>query len=330
MITRLLPLIDFQNKIATVVLADGAPLGGFSLACFHKPLHLRDLQQEEKLRQQEHHLLAEEQARASALIFQKQELEEKLTSISKKTSGITLVAELSRPSSLEVEEIIHQLDQKTLQSSFKDEFPSDYEGVQGPTRCPVETTIYCWQQFQLMRVGREVDFSGQHGATRVHLEIACSLHLKTRDKIQWCHTAWKHAPSRIVTTKGSRQEFIMSVQDINIQLESLQGKKGVAFLICGDIHGQFYDLKELFKLCDFVDRGFYSIEMFVLLIALKVYGFYDECLRKYGSVNVWRYCTDIFDYLNLSVLIENRIFCVHGGLSPTISSLDQALTSSIY
>jgi serine/threonine-protein phosphatase 4 catalytic subunit len=127
--------------------------------------------------------------------------------------------------------------------------------------------------------------------------------------------------------------------------------------IVGDIHGQFYDLRELFFvggpapetnylfMGDYVDRGFYSLETFLFLLALKVryparltmlrgnhesrqtssqaYGFYDECLRKYGNPNVWKMGADVFDCLSLSAVVENRIFCVHGGLSPVIQSLDQ-------
>uniref|UniRef100_A0A0E0ABA2 protein-serine/threonine phosphatase n=1 Tax=Oryza glumipatula TaxID=40148 RepID=A0A0E0ABA2_9ORYZ len=55
---------------------------------------------------------------------------------------------------------------------------------------------------------------------------------------------------------------------------------------------------------------------------LNWYGFYDECLRKYGNANVWKYFTDLFDYLPLTALVENQVFCLHGGLSPSLDTLD--------
>lgn len=55
----------------------------------------------------------------------------------------------------------------------------------------------------------------------------------------------------------------------------------------------------------------------------QVYGFYDECQRKYGSSNVWRWCCEVFDYLSLGAIVDGRVFCVHGGLSPNLQGIDQ-------
>ncbi|KAK6460115.1 Metallo-dependent phosphatase-like protein [Scheffersomyces coipomensis] len=170
---------------------------------------------------------------------------------------------------------------------------------------------------------------------------------ETIEKIKLC----KHIPEEDV------EELCTKVIELLIEEANIQ-HVDTPVTICGDIHGQLHDLLTLFKtggecpttqylfLGDFVDRGFYSLESFLLLMSLKVrypdritlirgnhesrqittvYGFYDECVRKYGSVNVWRYCCEVFDYLSLGAIVGGKggVFCIHGGLSPDIESIDQ-------
>ncbi|KAJ6769113.1 SERINE/THREONINE PROTEIN PHOSPHATASE [Salix koriyanagi] len=125
--------------------------------------------------------------------------------------------------------------------------------------------------------------------------------------------------------------------------------------ICGDIHGQYSDLLKLFEyggfppranylfLGDYVDRGKQSLETICLLLAYKIkypenffilrgnhecasvnriYGFYDECKRRF-NVRLWKVFTDCFNCLPVAALIDEKILCMHGGLSPDLRSLDQ-------
>ena len=130
-------------------------------------------------------------------------------------------------------------------------------------------------------------------------------------------------------------------------------------IVCGDIHGQLYDLKKLFEVAgklpntqylfmgDYVDRGYYQVEVMSLLLCYKikypkkiwllrgnhecreitkVYGFFEECQTKYKNIKAWEIFCSVFDLLPLAGLINNQIFCVHGGLSPDLYSLDDINT----
>ena len=123
--------------------------------------------------------------------------------------------------------------------------------------------------------------------------------------------------------------------------------------VCGDIHGQYYDLLRIFEHCgypgeynylflgDYVDRGKQSLETVCLLLCYKIkyptkvtllrgnhessvtnriYGFYDECKRRY-NVRIWRSFTDLFNYLPVAAIIDDKILCMHGGLSPELKNL---------
>lgn len=124
--------------------------------------------------------------------------------------------------------------------------------------------------------------------------------------------------------------------------------------VCGDIHGQYQDLLRLFEyggyppvetylfLGDYVDRGKQSLETICLLLAYKirypdkvfllrgnhedakinrVYGFYDECKRRF-NVRMLKIFTECFNCLPVAALIDEKILCMHGGLSPDLQNVD--------
>ncbi|KAL4780616.1 Serine/threonine-protein phosphatase PP1-alpha catalytic subunit [Aspergillus varians] len=124
--------------------------------------------------------------------------------------------------------------------------------------------------------------------------------------------------------------------------------------IVGNINGQYTDLLRLFEKCGFppasnylflgsyVNHGRQCLETILLLLCYKLKypenffllrgnhdcgsitrlsGFYDECKRR-CNIEIWKTFIDIFNCLPVASIVLGKIFCVHGGLSPSMSQMD--------
>ena len=130
------------------------------------------------------------------------------------------------------------------------------------------------------------------------------------------------------------------------------------FIIVGDLHGNIRDLIRIFQtvgfppqtnflfLGDYVDRGSFSLEIIILLFSLiciypenifllrgnhefpeinEKYGFKDQILEEYNDENLWNLFNNVFTYLSLACILNNEIFCVHGGITPELTKISQIL-----
>ena len=162
-------------------------------------------------------------------------------------------------------------------------------------------------------------------------------------------------PGKEINLSENEIKFLCSESKSIFLKQPILLELGPCLNICGDIHGQFYDLLQLFELGgyppdknylflgDYVDRGKQSIETICLLLAYKIkypenffllrgnhecssvnriYGFFDECKRRY-SIKLWKNFTDCFNCLPIAAIIDDTIFCCHGGLSPELIFVNQ-------
>jgi diadenosine tetraphosphatase ApaH/serine/threonine PP2A family protein phosphatase len=167
-------------------------------------------------------------------------------------------------------------------------------------------------------------------------------------------------PEAPLTVPTFQPQLISELLDLSFHLLStgnaLVSLSGPAVVV-GDLHGSIIDLVQILRkfpeyqtttsllfLGDYVDRGTDSVPVMVLLLALlckyptrvvlvrgnhefshinQLYGFFDEIMTLYNSDELWTHFQTVFAYMPLAAVIDTKLFCVHGGLSPQLKSLDQ-------
>ena len=160
-------------------------------------------------------------------------------------------------------------------------------------------------------------------------------------------------PGKQVDLKEEELRFLIDKSLPIIREQKMLIELEAPLHVCGDINGQYYDLLRIFEHCgypgeynylflgDYVDRGKQSLETVSLLLCYKIkypekvtllrgnhessvtnriYGFYDECKRRY-NVRIWKSFTELFNYLPVAALIDDKILCMHGGLSPELKNI---------
>ena len=158
-----------------------------------------------------------------------------------------------------------------------------------------------------------------------------------------------------LTIKEDECDYVINKSYEIFQKEESLLKIKAPLYICGDIHGQYYDLLRVFDILnyppqstflflgDYVDRGKQSLECLLLLLCLKIqypdkifllrgnhecealnkiYGFYDECKRRL-SIKCFKKITNLFNMMPISALINENILCMHGGLSKDLQNIEQ-------
>jgi len=170
--------------------------------------------------------------------------------------------------------------------------------------------------------------------------------------IDKCLEAKGAKPGKLIQIpEGQVKALCTAAREIFLSQEALLELEA-PLKICGDVHGQYHDLLRLFEygafppesnylfLGDYVDRGKQSLETIILMFCYKtkfpenffqlrgnhesasitrIYGFYDECKRRY-NIKLWKQFCDVFNCFPVCAVIDEKIMCMHGGLSPEITN----------